>query len=127
MQCFHSTTLMRLHFSTLCTLLSLLQLSEIVTIITLHAAKKIQQCLFAPLETSREQAQAELLSLSPDGTKLKINAEALFPSQTLAAANEYRDSPGSLMASSTSARPALDWIYGYKALPTHSTPCLVSL
>jgi len=30
MRCFHSTTLMRLHFSTLCTLLSLLQLSEIV-------------------------------------------------------------------------------------------------
>ncbi len=26
------------------------------------------------------------------------------------------------MPSSTSAGPVLDWIYGYKALPTHSAP-----
>lgn len=69
----------------------------------------------------REQTQAELFSLSPDGTKLKINPEAMPQCQTHAA-NEHCNSPVSAMSSSTSAGPVLDWIYGYKALPIHSTP-----
>ena len=80
----------------------------------------------------REHNQAELFSLSPDGTKLKINPEALFQRQTVLV-NKHCDSPDSVLPfpaqhelrsgpSSTSAGPVLDWIYGYKALPTHSKP-----
>jgi len=77
----------------------------------------------------REQNQAELVSLSPDATRLKINPEALFQRQTVPA-NEHCSSPGPVLPSSglcpgpssTSARPVLDWIYGCKAVPTESSP-----
>jgi len=77
----------------------------------------------------REQNQAELFSLSPDGTKLKINPEALFQRRTVPA-DERCNSPGSVLPSSalpsgpssTSAGPVLDWIYGYKGVPTQSNP-----
>ena len=80
----------------------------------------------------REHNQAELFSLSPDGTKLKINPEALFQRQTVLV-NKHCDSPDSVLPfpaqhelrsgpSSTSAGPVLDWIYGYKAVPTQSKP-----
>ncbi len=80
----------------------------------------------------REHNQAELFSLSPDGTKLKINPEALFQRQTVFA-NEHCNSPDSVLSpaaqselcsgpSSTSAGPVLDWIYGCKAVPTQTKP-----
>ncbi len=80
----------------------------------------------------REHKQAELFSLSPDGTKLNINPEALFQRQTVPV-NEHCDSPDSVLPppaqsqlcsgpSSPSAGPVLDWIYGCKAVPTQSKP-----
>ncbi|DBB03252.1 TPA: hypothetical protein ACH3X3_010648 [Trebouxia sp. C0006] len=84
----------------------------------------------------REHNQAELFSLSPDGTKLKINPEALFQRQTVLV-NKHCNSPDSVLPfpaqhelrsgpSSTSAGPVLDWIYGYKAVPTQSKPLPVA-
>jgi len=77
----------------------------------------------------REQNQAELFSLSPDATKLKMNPEALFQRQAVPA-KEHCSSPGPELPSSgppsgpspTSPGPVLDWIYGYQAVPTQSNP-----